>query len=409
MRFSMPGTPAELNGGRSEPSKDHMVSDRTGYTTKAPEDASAKSFAVVLGKPSYNTGLILTVRSLCSASFEMEQGRLRISSSDNLPSNPHNPISPPHSCVLTFPQPKSTVYRHLLHKHLKKCNVTKRPTLACYTKNLNSGLVDYLCSPEEMTPLLTFPAAVIETLTAKVEAAYSEHAHKIERDVRDHPILAGEIVDPKYGSSALKHLKQQASILGHLQSLGMLAPRTCFIEFGAGKDFGLRCLLSTLQPHTVTGDTGDLSDPNLPQSKRLCQQQPAPRLEAILMALCCHHRCTWASVVGRRFFEQLGFTPVDFHLITHMSSWAVCGVRAEDIEWDHSAEGGAQNCHTHYVPHPKEEIGLKCKRLIDIARVWELRQAGLDARLVYYVDKTVSLENVLLVATIKRSEQETSV
>lgn len=174
-------------------------------------------------------------------------------------------------------------------------------------------------------------------------------------------------------------------------------------------DFGLRCLLSTLQPHTVTGDTGDLSDPNLPQSKRLCQQQPAPRLEAILMALCCHHRCTWASVVGRRFFEQLGFTPVDFHLITHMSSWAVCGVRAEDIEWDHSAEGGAQNCHTHYVPHPKEEIGLKCKRLIDIARVWELRQAGLDARLVYYVDKTVSLENVLLVATIKRSEQETSV
>ena len=162
-----------------------------------------------------------------------------------------------------------------------------------------------------------------------------------------------------------------------------------------------------LQPRTVTVDTGDLSDPNLPQSKRFCQQQPPPQLEAILMALCCHHRCTWPSVLGKGFLEQLGFTPADFHLISHMSSWAVCGVRAEDAEWDHSAEGVVQNCHTHYIPHPKEEIGLKCKRLIDMARVWELRQSGLDARLVYYVDKTVSLENVLLVATVKRLEQKT--
>ena len=46
-----------------------------------------------------------------------------------------------------------------------------------------------------------------------------------------------------------------------------------------------------------------------------------------VMASCCHHRCNWASYVGRPFMEQLGFGPADFHLLTLMSSWAVCGIR----------------------------------------------------------------------------------
>lgn len=47
----------------------------------------------------------------------------------------------------------------------------------------------------------------------------------------------------------------------------------------------------------------------------------------VVMASCCHHRCNWTSYVGQTFFDQLGFGPVDFHLITLMSSWAVCGTR----------------------------------------------------------------------------------
>ena len=168
-------------------------------------------------------------------------------------------------------------------------------------------------------------------------------------------------------------------------------------------DFSLRCLLETLRAGAGAG-AGMASGEDLPESKRLCQH-PA-RLEAIVMAVCCHHRCTWASLLGREMLEQLGFSPVDFHLMSHMSSWAVCGVRAEGVEWDHSAEGVAQNCHTHYIPHPKEDIGLKCKRIIDAARVWALRRAGLDAKLVYFVDKNTSLENVLLIATSKGFAQQ---
>ncbi len=52
-----------------------------------------------------------------------------------------------------------------------------------------------------------------------------------------------------------------------------------------------------------------------------------------------------------------------------------------------------------YLPHPKEGVGLKCKRLIDLARLHYLRENGLEGRMVYYVDRETSLENVLLLAT----------
>lgn len=62
-----------------------------------------------------------------------------------------------------------------------------------------------------------------------------------------------------------------------------------------------------------------------------------------------------------------------------------------------------------YVPHPKEGVGLQCKRLLDLARVHYLRRNGLEAELVHFVDRdTVSLENVLLLAWSDASGNDTS-
>lgn len=44
-----------------------------------------------------------------------------------------------------------------------------------------------------------------------------------------------------------------------------------------------------------------------------------------------------------------------------------------------------------------EEIGWKCKRLMDYARVEYLRNAGYEAYLSYYVDKVHTLENICIV------------
>ncbi|MEQ2180214.1 hypothetical protein GOODEAATRI_033518, partial [Goodea atripinnis] len=61
----------------------------------------------------------------------------------------------------------------------------------------------------------------------------------LQGDVEDrtlsHPILQEELLNPMNGDSAHKHLKQQASILGHLWELGLLKRGHCFVEFGAGR------------------------------------------------------------------------------------------------------------------------------------------------------------------------------
>ncbi|XP_039667385.1 tRNA:m(4)X modification enzyme TRM13 homolog [Perca fluviatilis] len=44
-----------------------------------------------------------------------------------------------------------------------------------------------------------------------------------------------ELNNPKNGDSAHKHLRQQSSILGHLEALGLLGRGRCFVEFGAGR------------------------------------------------------------------------------------------------------------------------------------------------------------------------------
>ena len=359
--------------------------------------------------------------------------------------------------------------------------------------------------------------------------------------------MDSELSDPRNGASALKHLQQQSSILGHLAALGILSSEDmCYIEFGAGrgklsgciqKSFGTcsdnvpstadhtlppkceaersvstnhqigtkdlslasqceaRCMSVTREPsnvhyvlvdrdscrhkvdgsHRVSSLVGahyhrllmDIEHLNLRKleclnddsgikhivavSKHLCGaatdlslrcivqtllQKPSQecnnscpqKLCGVLVALCCHHRCSWLQLVGRSFFEKLGFTPVDFHLVCHMTSWAVCGVRpppkstgdtvkdvpsvAEDDEQvalnESDLQAGTRSKSTRhvrwgYVPHPNEEIGLKCKRLIDLARLDYLRENGLKAWLVYYVDRSTSLENVLLIAVPKSS------
>ena len=180
-----------------------------------------------------------------------------------------------------------------------------------------------------------------------------------------------------------------------------------------------------------------------------CSNQPC--VDGIVIALCCHQKCEWKNFFGRDILERFDFNAVDFHILTHMASWAVCGQRPEKTKMasekidaskdsDILAEGekttdqsivesralsvkdsdqalkenvssiveitdeiqtsDKSKC-SNYIPHPKEPMGLKCKQLIDLVRVHKFRECGFDSRLVHYVDRTVSLENVLLIAVPK--------
>eukprot|EP00794_Sanderia_malayensis_P009884 gene9884-10894_t len=168
----------------------------------------------------------------------------------------------------------------------------------------------------------------------------------------------------------------------------------------------------------------------------------------ILFALCCFHRCSWPSYVGKEFFINNGLNAVDFHRMKMMCSWATCGFRYHEDrvttgECDSESNPAVENNHlklidveshadldkqseqdsdTHskYEQHSnepvdwinnsnniklsseeKKAIGLQCKRLIDIGRVKYLEKHGFTAKLMYYVNSDVTLEDIVLFAQKK--------
>lgn len=86
------------------------------------------------------------------------------------------------------------------------------------------------------TKLSEVDESVLHEVIAKVHKIYDEQVDgTINEMFCSHPILNGELSNESYGSKSTKHLAQTSSILGCLQHLDLLLPKTCFIEFGAGK------------------------------------------------------------------------------------------------------------------------------------------------------------------------------
>lgn len=55
------------------------------------------------------------------------------------------------------------------------------------------------------------------------------------------------------------------------------------------------------------------------------------------------------------------------------------------------------------LPEEREDIGFKCKRLIDRGRMHYLMTHGYDVNLIYYVESALTLENTALVAVFNKS------
>ncbi|XP_069823657.1 tRNA:m(4)X modification enzyme TRM13 homolog [Dendropsophus ebraccatus] len=399
--------------------------------------------------------------------------------------------------------PEHTVYEDQLQKHLKKCNSREKPQPVYYVHNVNSGAVSADTSQEQVS-LSSLSKEELKKLTDQL----LQVAKGLDPPLRDrklsHPALQTALSDPANGDSAAKHLRQQASILGHLERLGLLGPSRCFVEFGAGRgklshwvntatedadnvhfllverattrfkvdgkqrkstferlhidiqhlhldrvpslvekrlpvigigkhlcgagtDLALRCLV-----HDSSNPGGE------PQSKR-CRtdtEQSASteppyrcRVDGVVIALCCHHRCDWQHYVGRDFFERLGLGQREFGFFQRMSSWATCGTRRtsevenaseranpeemdehdpdqrnpEEIE-EHDADQRNNDCNTESMDglqlsvEERERLGRLCKLLIDRGRVDYLERMGYEAGLEYYTEREVSLENIILTA-----------
>nr|XP_033771862.1 tRNA:m(4)X modification enzyme TRM13 homolog [Geotrypetes seraphini] len=131
--------------------------------------------------------------------------------------------------------PKHTVYEDQLEKHLKKCNSREKPKPVFYVQDINAGLKDTVQTEEKQVSLSSLSEEEIMNLIRKLRKASSGFAKTLEKRTLSHPVLHEALHDPKNGESAFKHLKQQASILGNLDKLGLLKPKRCYVEFGAGR------------------------------------------------------------------------------------------------------------------------------------------------------------------------------
>ncbi|XP_076028059.1 tRNA:m(4)X modification enzyme TRM13 homolog isoform X2 [Genypterus blacodes] len=130
--------------------------------------------------------------------------------------------------------PKHTVSRDKLEQHLKKCNSRAKPKPVYYVQDVNAGSADGAPPPHQVS-LSERSRSELQDLLEKLQAAVTDLQCETDDSVMSHPVLQEELNNPKNGDAAFKHLKQQSSILGHLEALQLLGGGRCFVEFGAGR------------------------------------------------------------------------------------------------------------------------------------------------------------------------------
>ncbi|XP_070136825.1 tRNA:m(4)X modification enzyme TRM13 homolog isoform X2 [Drosophila bipectinata] len=411
-----------------------------------------------------------SVEGICSYWVPRKKRRCKMTANKGSPfCGAHAPastldeISGEDSCKERVPcplDPKHTVFKRKLAKHLTICNARdQQSTLPYIIKNINSG--ENLPDSTDSAKLreLKLHEVPDEEFYAVIETIENLYAELIDSTITEahstHESLKEELSRDDYGQNTLRQLHQSSSLLGILESDQQITNDTSYVEFGAGKGQLSYHLATELDERHMTGsqvilidrmslrhkkdnkvtnrdlvkriraDIGDLKLSALPElkktqrtvafSKHLCGEATdltlrciqsnadgSPPVDYVLIALCCHHRCSWQSYVGRPFLQERGIGPRQFAILIKMASWAVCGTglsreRRRAMEQAEKQEQPEENTQR-LSREERERFGLQCKRLLDWGRLEYIRSQGYEASLKFYVPKDVTLENVVLVA-----------
>lgn len=371
--------------------------------------------------------------------------------------------------------PKHTVCARKLHKHLKTCNAVVKDLPDYIVPGLNAGLKEDELNESTDFKLADIDSETVDVIIKKVQSLYD--AYKIDERIDDltasHELLASELNNQEYGHETLRHLRQTSTILGYLDYYKLLNDNTSYIEYGAGKgqvSYWLAKAISNYQnsnvllidrasvrhkkdnkldeSHAVQRIRADIADFDISKhsliqkskqivsiGKHLCgaatdfcircsingneiaeTSANGPKTIAIIIALCCHHRCDWKHFVGKDFFIENGVTTKEFTIMTKMVGWAICGTglsreRRKLIEEQksneniHESDATPDDKHdamtTKRDRHVRKHIGEQCKRLMDFARIRFMEKNGFICSLKRYVGSDITLENICLVAIRK--------
>ncbi|XP_055321810.1 tRNA:m(4)X modification enzyme TRM13 homolog [Sitodiplosis mosellana] len=367
--------------------------------------------------------------------------------------------------------PKHTVCARKLHKHLKICNAVEKDRPNYIVPGLNAGKDDDEAIDNQTDFKLTdVDKDTVDKIVEKVNKLYA--LHKIEEKIDEltvrHPLLASEINNTEYGHETVRHLIQTSIVLGYLDHFKLFDDHISYVEYGAGKGqvaFWLAKAITNYpnsnvllidrasvrhkkdnkldDSHAVQRIRADIADFDISAhsliqnskkivgiGKHLCgaatdfaiqcsihgnnavkDGDNGPKTIAMLIALCCHHRCEWKHLVGKEFFSQNDVSAKEFAIITKMVGWAICGTgmsreKRKQMNEQHANDGStADDLVKEEDPnsgkrdrHQRKEIGQKCKRLIDYARICYMQQNGFNCSLKRYVSSDITLENICLVA-----------
>ncbi|XP_030758310.1 tRNA:m(4)X modification enzyme TRM13 homolog isoform X1 [Sitophilus oryzae] len=349
---------------------------------------------------------------------------------------------------------KHTVYLHNLSKHLKICNARQDHTEPYIEKDINLG--DSGKNSTDLNDsyqlLSTFSKDHILAVIQKANKLFEKYVKLSEKKLC-HDSLREELSKPEYGDKTKKHLRQVSSILGLLNNFELIQDNSCYIEFGAGRgqlsyyiaeitesfDKVKLLLIERASPkhkkdnklakttdrvHRIRADIKDLVldkvdiikdiDNIVGVTKHLCGEatdltikcltnmsENRNKLKGVVLTFCCHHRCRWTPYTGKDFFTENEFTKEDFNIMCCLSSWATCGSglsREVREKIDKDPEETEKCLEYGLKRNDREEIGRRCKNLINWGRLLHLETAGFTCSLHYYVDNNVTLENVCIVA-----------
>lgn len=402
---------------------------------------------------------------------------------EHLPVNTKELITNPDHLRIVCPFDSThTVYEKKLKKHLKVCNAAIKDRPSYIVPGLNAGHSFDEYRPSTDFKLANIDQVIIDKIIDKVNKIYEklEIEEKITELIVQHQILEKELSNEIYGNESRKHLIQTSAIIGYLKHYNLLSNSTSFVEYGCGKgqvSFYLAQAIANFPESNVVlidraslrhkkdnqiDDTivverirADIADFDITKhdliqkskrivglGKHLCgaatdfaircaihgnnivkQTELGPKTEAILIALCCHHRCDWIHFIGKDFFIENDVTPDEFVLITKMVGWAICGTgmsreRRKKFEKQQQSKRARLELNDDNViisdssddevkgvnfdlRNERKEIGRRCKRLIDFARIRFLEENRFTCYLKKYVESDITLENICLVALIQ--------
>ena len=351
----------------------------------------------------------------------------------------HTPQSDRIPCPL---DPKHSVSREYLEKHLSICNSAKRKALIKhFSENINGNL--------GRKQSCVFSLSQI-TSTQEYKSYFSIINDLFENYSNKFKISSRKCSQIQSCSNSEKHKYQHEAIYSLLDSQNLIADDTSFVELCAGKGTLSRYIASQLiekKMKNVAFALVDLSnfkrkhdvyirnmnirceriqldiqnldslklleDLNAKQcvfyAKHACGNATDVSISAIqksiddgsclgvCIALCCHHRCTWDSFYGWSSLQQhTEEAEKIFQLLKQISSWCTCSL--------------PDSCHLSELSNGERElIGWRCKRILDFARIDALLEAignksqNFHIELCEYAPNSITPENIclLLRPTIK--------